>query len=334
LRFADDFKATTAFYHGIGEMPRSVFDPPTLLDELLLSPLNFVTRRLYALLLYLRGPGYTPPRNQPSIRVVCISDTHNKKADIPDGDLLIHAGDLTNNGTLAEIQAQINWLRSLPHPEKVVIAGNHDSYFDPKTRRPEDTGKKPDWGAIHYLERSAVTLAFPRRGGRKLHLYGAPEIPRIGGDSFAFEHDRETDVWSDTIPMETDVLVTHAPPKYHLDLPIAHGCKFLLQQTWKVRPILHVFGHIHSAYGKETAHWDESQDAYERLLARKHRGLVADMLDVIAWLQLMRMLLYGLQGVVWDRVWGGTNSGSLLVNASLSYKSTGKLGNAPQVVNI
>lgn len=60
------------------------------------------------------------------ITVVCISDTHNSVPDLPYGDLLIHAGDLTRGGTSEEIQAQLDSLNAQPHMHKVVIAGNHD----------------------------------------------------------------------------------------------------------------------------------------------------------------------------------------------------------------
>lgn len=41
------------------------------------------------------------------LRVVCISDSHNDNASssIPDGDILIHAGDMTDTGTVAELQS-------------------------------------------------------------------------------------------------------------------------------------------------------------------------------------------------------------------------------------
>jgi predicted phosphohydrolase len=96
---------------------------------------------------------------------------------------LIHAGDLTNAGTVEEIQAQLNWLASLPHKEKIVIAGNHDSYFDPKSRKAEDKGKKLNFKGITYLENKAITLKF--KGGRKLNFYGSPNIPKCGGSDFA-----------------------------------------------------------------------------------------------------------------------------------------------------
>ena len=78
------------------------------------------------------GPLPTPPYNH--ISVVCISDTHNTQPYIPAGDLLLHAGDLSNWGTFAEIQAQLTWLSQQPHRYKIVIAGNHDLLLDVKNR--------------------------------------------------------------------------------------------------------------------------------------------------------------------------------------------------------
>ena len=86
---------------------------------------------------------------------------------------------MTNAGTVGEIQKQIDWMASLPHREKIVVAGNHDSYFDPTSRKAEDRGKRLNFKGIHYLEHRAITLRF--KGGRKLNLYGAPDIPYIGG---------------------------------------------------------------------------------------------------------------------------------------------------------
>jgi predicted phosphohydrolase len=59
---------------------------------------------------------------------------HNSTPPVPNGDVLIHAGDLTENSTLSELQAHIDWLSPLPHTHKVVITGNHDTYLDPQSR--------------------------------------------------------------------------------------------------------------------------------------------------------------------------------------------------------
>ena len=161
-----------------------IYDPPTVLDLLLESPLRALVSFLYAILLFLRGAPFKPPRNKPNVRVVCISDTHTNTPDIPHGDVLIHAGDLTNAGTAQDIQKQIDWLDSLPHREKIIIAGNHDSYFDPKSRKAEDKGKKLNFKNLHYLQNQSITLKF--KGGRKLNFYGSPDIPQCGGSDFAY----------------------------------------------------------------------------------------------------------------------------------------------------
>ena len=160
-----------------------IWDPPTALDLILDSPLRALFSFIYAILLSLRGAPFKPPRNKPKVRVICISDTHTNTPSVPNGDVLIHAGDLTNAGTVDEIQKQIDWLDSLPHREKIIIAGNHDSYFDPKSRKAEDKGKKLNFKGLHYLHNQPVTLKF--KGGRKLSFYGSPDIPHCGGSNFA-----------------------------------------------------------------------------------------------------------------------------------------------------
>ena len=65
------------------------------------------------------------------MKIVCISDTHSlqHRMNIPDGDLLIHAGDVSSGGRIEEIEMFNEWMGSLPHRHKVVIAGNHDFFF-------------------------------------------------------------------------------------------------------------------------------------------------------------------------------------------------------------
>jgi predicted phosphodiesterase len=142
--------------------------------------------RIYHLILLLRGHPFHPPKDVRSIRVVCLSDTHDRIVDdVPDGDLLIHAGDLTTGGTAAEIQSQLDWLDSLPHKHKVIVAGNHDSWFDSSARKAQDRaqGSTVDLKSLIYLQDRLVTLEF--EGGRMLNVYGAGDIPTCGGSDFA-----------------------------------------------------------------------------------------------------------------------------------------------------
>ena len=89
--------------------------------------------------------------------------------------------------------------------------------------------------------------------------------------------------------------------------------------------------------------WDEAQREWEGLCeSRQGRGeggsgrvrsfLFADLVGVRAWIRALKVVAYSLKGVLWSRVWGGTVSGGMLVNAACMYRSTGKLGNEPQVV--
>ena len=63
--------------------------------------------------------------------IICISDTHNKHEDlhIPEGDILIHAGDITESGTKRELKSFFEWFKNQPHKHKICIAGNHDFYL-------------------------------------------------------------------------------------------------------------------------------------------------------------------------------------------------------------
>ncbi len=141
-------------------------------------------------------------------------------------------------------------------------------------------------------------------------------------------------MWSGTVPRETDVLITHTPPRHHLDLPAGMGCEFLLEECWRVRPAVHVFGHVHAGYGRENIFWDDEQRVYEKLCARQDGGIISDLFAVGAWIGAVKVILYGVQGLLWSRVWGGDEGGCIMVNASLAYRSTGKLENPVQVVDI
>ncbi len=315
--------------------PSSPFEPPSIPYRILNSPLRFLVQTVYAFFLLLRGSIVHKPPSTSAIRIICISDTHTHKSqNLPPGDVLIHAGDITNDGTLAEVQAQIDWLSSLPYDHKILICGNHDSFFDPKSRRRDDLRRDVEWRDVHYLQHSSLELKFTKRENRQLTFFGAPQIPQCGGKNFAFQYRRTDDAWSGTIPPETDVLITHTPPRHHLDLPTGLGCDYLLREVWKVRPSLHVFGHVHAGNGKEEVGWDETQRLFEKLCARSERGLLMDIIDVRAWIDLGQLIIHGMLGIFWSRVWGGDVGGSILVNAALMYGSSGQLGNPSHVVEI
>lgn len=220
--------------------------------------------RCLAKWLYQRRPhpshtGHDPqPDRPPAVSIVCISDTHNACPAVPDGDMLLHAGDLTSKGSFAELQSQLDWLNSLPHRHKVVIGGNHDLLLDPAfvSRFPdriyegEGTARSDlDWGGIVYLNNSTARLEFGPDNGhcsRSLTVYGSPWTEQMG--VFAFQYPPVRAVWPDAIPPGTDVVLTHGPPRGYLDEG-GKGCPRLLRELRRARPRLAVFGHVHGGHG-------------------------------------------------------------------------------------
>ncbi|KAH9897222.1 calcineurin-like phosphoesterase [Xylariomycetidae sp. FL2044] len=307
------------------------WERPTLVDWFLDSPLQGLIYHLYLLILYLRSYHLRAPNHRQAIKVVCISDTHESIIEsVPDGDLLIHCGDLTNDGTAASIQQQIDWLASLPHRHKVLVCGNHDSWFDINARREADAlgHRSVDLKGIIYLEHKSVTLSF--KDGRKLNIWGAPDVPQCGGPDNAFQYlPHFENPWKGKIPADTDILVTHTPPFAHRDLGL--GCPNLLHELWQTKPTLHVFGHVHCGRGTQVAFWDECQRYYEKVMSRKQRGPIYDMLPHRGWFDAFRVLYYGALSIVWRWLWEGgrTRRGSLMVNAGMQEGTSGRLTSKP-----
>jgi Icc-related predicted phosphoesterase len=176
-------------------------------------------------------------------RIVCISDTHarQRRIAVPDGDILLHAGDLTDAGDLDQLADFDHWLGELPHRHKVVICGNHDFCFEQNPKQAQALVTN----AI-YLQDSAVTI-------EGLKIYGSPWQPWFCDWAFNLQRGPElAAVWA-KIPDDTDILITHGPPEGILDMThrsVNVGCRDLLERVYQVSPRLHVFGHIHEAAGR------------------------------------------------------------------------------------
>ena len=180
------------------------------------------------------------------MRIVCISDTHiQHRFTIPDGDVLIHAGDGTSKGNWREIATWFSWLALQPHRHKVVIAGDHDFMFE---REPEAVqGLLPH--GITYLQDSGIEI-------EGIKFWGSPWQPWFFDWAFNLPRgQRLAEKWAQ-IPDDTQVLITHGPPHGILDrLPGPKrekvGCEALLERIHTLpRLRLHIFGHIHHSYGK------------------------------------------------------------------------------------
>ena len=185
------------------------------------------------------------------MKIVAISDTHAKHRElvIPDGDVLVHAGDVTWKGELSIVEDFANWLKDLPHKHKVIIFGNHELGFQygPKREKAIELIKN---AGVTYLENDGATI-------EGVNFWGSPVQPWF--------HDWEWNyprgpgiaaIWS-KIPDDTNVLITHGPPAYIMDEAPRDwsgfenvGCKDLLDRIGNLENLkAHIFGHIHAGYG-------------------------------------------------------------------------------------
>jgi len=178
------------------------------------------------------------------MKIIAISDTHNLTPDLPEGDILIHAGDATMSGTHEEIHAFTNWLKILKKQFKYILftPGNHDYYFESWQK----DSIVMDGGFISVINDSI------RIGG--INFWLSPYSNIFGSWAFMKDENGLAKIW-DEIPKNTDVVVTHGPPKGFLDKTIAYGnvcagSQTLLDKILEIRPKVCIFGHIHEGYGE------------------------------------------------------------------------------------
>ncbi len=189
------------------------------------------------------------------MRLVFISDTHtyHKDIDLPKGDILIHAGDITFTGRYSDLEKFNTWLGKLDFEHKIVIAGNHDLTFEDKffLRHMVQGNSERAQACLTnciYLQDKAVSI-------NGLKFYGSPWQPWFHDWAFNLERGDEMKEKWDKIPDDTDILITHGPPLGCGDKLKRNGeligCWDLAEAIKRVKPLVHCCGHIHEGYGVE-----------------------------------------------------------------------------------
>lgn len=180
-----------------------------------------------------------------------ISDTHTYHVllNIPENvDMVIHSGDATNPRdsftSKEQMQNFIYWFSLLPIKHKIFVAGNHDVCIERNYIKKDDFDK----AGIIYLENDWIEID-------NLKVWGSPFTPSFG-NGWAFNKDRTKlhDIWKH-IPDDTDIVVTHGPPKGILDLSYNFssgelefcGDLSLKKRMLNIKPKLCLFGHIHNS---------------------------------------------------------------------------------------
>lgn len=208
------------------------------------------------------------------IRIICISDTHglHTKIKIENyinpkvSNILLHAGDCTNVGKENEIIDFVQWFQNIKGFDcKIFIAGNHDFGFENyngirhHNEAPwlhhilnEENLSQSD---VVYLHDSEFTYEHPDIS-KPLKIYGSPWQPEFYNWAFNLPRNGNElkEKWNQ-IPDDTDILITHGPPHGIRDFVVDRsgalqvGCELLRQRVDNMNLLLHVFGHIHGAYG-------------------------------------------------------------------------------------
>jgi predicted phosphohydrolase len=178
------------------------------------------------------------------MRIVFISDSHgyHKQLHVPEGDMLVHTGDVSGRGMESQVVDFLDWFAEQPHRHKIFIAGNHDFYFE---QAPAEAVRAIIPAGVFYLQDSGIVVD-------GIRIWGSPASTWFY--NWAFNIHPGTDMekhWS-AIPPDTDILLTHGPPlgimdKIHSGINI--GCGALRKKVWEFQPRVHAFGHIHEGYG-------------------------------------------------------------------------------------
>ena len=183
------------------------------------------------------------------MRIAILSDTHSQHnlqhlpIKMPQCDLIIHAGDCTGNGSIAQTMAFLRWFEQFK-TEKILVPGNHDWLFEENLRLIKHETKHLK--NLHILTHDSLELF-----GTK--FFGTSYQPIFY--DWAFNRSNATRrILFDKIPENTEVLITHVPPRGVLDTNSQDERRGDLELSTKIKHLpklnLHAFGHNHEGYGQ------------------------------------------------------------------------------------
>lgn len=187
--------------------------------------------------------------------ITVISDSHGKHneitQDLPGGDLLLHAGDISSMGYQHEVQQFCKWFNNVEnYGHKIFIAGNHDWGFQNNVEKIMEIVNS--YKTVTYIQDETVSVGDDKK---MVNVYGSPWQPEFYNWAFNLPKngDELAEKWG-AIPNTTDILITHTPAFGVLDTVAGKmwdnlGCQLLTDKIKTIKPKIHLCGHIHSGYG-------------------------------------------------------------------------------------
>jgi len=134
-----------------------------------------------------------------------------------------------------------------------VIAGNHELSFDEeKVKRQKYLSDFMPVVEVKNLLTNCIYLQDSETDVFGVRIYGSPVQPEFCDWAFNVENGDAIKKYWDLIPVGVDILITHGPPLGHCgatNTGFDAGCEELIEAVKRVRPVVHLFGHIHEAYG-------------------------------------------------------------------------------------
>lgn len=186
--------------------------------------------------------------------ILCaVSDLHGQLPEIPECDVLIIAGDICpvdNHRPDYQshwLKTKFNkWLNIIPAKRIIATWGNHD--FIGESKNSYLVPKLP-W---NLLVDSKITID-------GINFWGTPHQLPFFDWAFNLTEPELLKKYAD-IPKNTQVIISHGPPKGYGDLAPAYptinrfamenvGSVSLLEKILEINPLLVITGHIHNAYG-------------------------------------------------------------------------------------
>lgn len=180
------------------------------------------------------------------IKCIAIADTHGTSLNeikIPNGDIIIHAGDMLGDGSIEGLVFFAREYGKLPHKYKICIAGNHDLCLESNPGLCRNILKE---SGIIYLQDELIEI-------EGIKIYGTPWTPIFRDWAFMKDSEGLKRAYG-AIPSEVDILITHGPAFGFLDQAYEHGSHLgsqeLLNELLGIKYRWHIAGHVHGHYGR------------------------------------------------------------------------------------
>jgi len=184
-------------------------------------------------------------------RCVCFADTHemHNRIEMPEGDFLFFAGDMSYVGSEAAIRDFGKYIRNLPHRHKVITGGNHDKSLEHQPISAKSWlgfGTQMQLNSCYYLEHETIEI-------EGLKIFSSPFSPEFFPQHWSFQLRRGNHakkMWS-KVKLGTHIVISHGPAFGILDYALGSrdhvGCEDLYNRLLEVQPVLHVTGHLHES---------------------------------------------------------------------------------------